>query len=409
MTHALLIHQAFVGPTEPGGTRHFELAQHMVKAGHQFTIVASDVSYLTGQSVSDRRGMYTEQSMSGVRVLRARTYASLHRSFFWRLVSFSSFMLSSVWAGLRVGPVDIVMGTSPPIFQAVSAMVVAALRRRPFLLEIRDLWPEFAIGMGVLRSRVLISLSRKLEHILYSRATHLLVNSPAYKDYLIAAGVPEAKVTVIPNGVDLADFSPDADGSTTRADWNLEGQFVVMYAGALGMANDLGTLIDAASLLRHDGDGLQIVIVGDGGEAQALRQKASSLGLTNVTFTGTVAKSRMPDVLAAADVCVAILQDIPMFRTTYPNKVFDYMASGRPVILAIDGVIRKVVETARGGVFVPPGDAVALADAIRQLRADPTRAAQMGKLGREYVAQHFDRSQQAGDFALLVERLALPA
>lgn len=137
--HVLLIHQVFTSPNVQGGTRHYELAQHLVRDGHRFTVVASDLAYATGQRIVAKRRLITEQQLENIQVLRAYTYSSLHRSFSWRVVSFLSFMLTSVAAALRAGPVDLVMGTSPPIFQAVSTWLVAVIRRRPFLLEIRDL------------------------------------------------------------------------------------------------------------------------------------------------------------------------------------------------------------------------------------------------------------------------------
>ncbi|MFH1027771.1 MAG: glycosyltransferase family 4 protein, partial [Pseudomonadota bacterium] len=235
----LLIHQAFVTPSEGGGTRHYELAQCCKGKGHVLVIVASSLNYLTGKPLPDCRGLFTKQQVDGLTVLRAYTYPSLHRSFLWRVVSFLSFMVASAWAGLRAGPIDVVMGTSPPIFQAVSAWLVAALRRRPFLLEIRDLWPEFAVDMGILTNPFLIRLSRRLESFLYARATHIMVNSPAYRDYLIGKGIPEQKISFISNGVDPKMFYPEEQGKHIRQSMGLDGKFVVTYAGALGMANDI--------------------------------------------------------------------------------------------------------------------------------------------------------------------------
>ena len=404
--HILLIHQAFVSPAEPGGTRHYELASHLAQHGHRFTIVASDLSYLTGRRTVARDRLVTEQDLDGVRVLRAYTYPSLHRSFFWRIVSFLSFMLTSVWAALRAGPVDVVMGTSPPMFQAVSAWLVAAVRRRPFVLEIRDLWPEFAIDIGVLRNQVLIVLSRWLEHFLYACATHILVNSPAYRDYLLNKGVPAGKISLIPNGVDPDMFTPDARGERVRQAWGLNGNFVVTYAGALGLANDIPTILKAANRLR-DLPQIHFLLVGDGKERANLEALARQLQLPNVTFTGSRPKREMSEILAASNACIATLKDIPMFRTTYPNKVFDYMAAGRPTILAIDGVIRQVVEVANGGIFVPPGDDAALANAVLSLSEDHRRAAAMGVAARAHVVEHFNRHQQALQFATVIQRLAV--
>ncbi|GAB4247146.1 glycosyltransferase family 4 protein [Deferrisoma sp.] len=402
--HLLIIHQAFVGPNEPGGTRHYEFARRLVRQGHTVTIVASDLSYLTGGKIVDRGGLVSEQEVDGIRILRAYTYPSLHKSFVWRVVSFLSFMCTSVVAGLRAGKVDVVMGTSPPIFQAVSAWFVAALRRRPFLLEIRDLWPEFAVDMGVLKNRLLISLARWLELFLYGRASHIVVNSPAYRDYLKEKRIRVGKISLIPNGVDPEMFRPEDHGAAFRTEFGLDGKFVVTYAGALGLANDIWTILRAADLLRGD-DRIRFVLVGDGKERPALEAFAAEQNLNNVIFAGPRPKAEIPTVLAASDACVATLKDIPMFRTTYPNKVFDYMAAGRPTILAIDGVIREVVEAARGGVFVPPGDPESLAQVVRRFVDNPAEAREMGTNAREFVARQFNRATHAGEFLRLVERL----
>lgn len=400
----LLIHQAFTSPNEAGGTRHYELAQHVLKAGHEFVIVASDLSYLSGKPSTNRRQWVAKEIIGELKVLRCYTYASLHRSFAWRIVSFLSFMFISIWASLTAGPVDLVMGTTPPIFQAVSALVVAKLRRRPYLLEVRDLWPEFAIDMGVLKNPILIGISRRLEHLLYRSATHILVNSPAYRDYLIGKGVSTEKISLIPNGVSVEQFDPDGQGESVRAGYGLDDKFVVTYAGALGLANDIPTILAAAEHLR-DNCNIHFLLVGDGKEREKLEVLSKQKGLTNVTFTGAQPKSRMAELLAASNACVATLQPIPMFTTTYPNKVFDYMAAGRPTLLAIDGVIRQVLEAADGGVFVPPGDARSLATHILEWSTDSERCRVLGRNARAYVCTHFDRAHQAKDFVSLIERI----
>jgi len=247
-------------------------------------------------------------------------------------------------------------------------------------------------------------LSRWLEHFLYGRATHLLVNSPAYQDYLLRRGVPEDKISLIPNGVDVKMFDDTSKGESVRNAFGLNGQFVIAYTGALGLANDIPTILRAARYLRGEKH-IHFLLVGDGKERVGLKAMAQEWGLTNVTFAGAYPKSEMRNFLAAADVCIATLQDIPMFRTTYPNKVFDYMAARRPTILAIDGVIREVIEAARGGIFVPPGDAVAMAEAIRKLANNPSQARAMGSAARNYVTIHFNREVHAASFIDLVAHL----
>jgi len=386
----LLINQAFVSPNEPGHTRHFEMAQFLRARGHELVIVASDLNYQTGERTVERVGLYTEQDIEGVRVLRSFIYPALHRSYLWRILSFLSFMVSSVLTALRVREVDLVMGTSPPIFQAVSAWFVAFLRRKPFLLEVRDLWPEFGVSMGVLKNPVLIAMARWVESFLYARATHILVNSPAYKEYMLGKKVPAEKITYIPYGTDVDMFTPEMDGSSVRRELGLEDKFVVLYAGALGQANDIDTLLRAAERLK-DKENIRFVLFGDGKERVRLQAEADRMGLDNLIFAGVRSKKEIPVVIASSDACLAILQDIPMFRTTYPNKVFDYMAAGKPTVLVIDGVVRRVIEEADGGAFVEPGNDEMLAATVLELAGHPERVRKMGGNARAYLVKHLDR------------------
>jgi glycosyltransferase involved in cell wall biosynthesis len=400
----LLIHQAFVAGGEAGGTRHFELGQHLAEQGDHMTVIASQINYLSGKPLNpEKGGLFYAEQVGPIAVLRAYM-PPLHASFVRRVISFLVFMATAILTGLRAGPADVVMGTTPPIFQALSAWILARLRRKPFLLEVRDLWPAFAIDMGVLKNKTLIGLSRWLEGFIYGRADHFLVNSPAYRDYLIEKGVDPKKITFIANGVQPDMFNPADRGEEIRARFGLAGKFVVLYAGAHGMANDLGTLLKAADVCRDVPD-IHFFFVGDGKERANLEQQAAAMALPNVTFAGALPKAQMGAVMAAADVCTAILMNIPMFTTTYPNKVFDYMAAGRPTLLAIDGVIRQVITECQGGLFVPPGDAAQMAQAVRALHADRALCQQMGQNARAHVVKHFNRADQAESFRALLHQL----
>lgn len=400
----LLINQAFVSPDEPGHTRHFEMAKFLQTRAHELVIVASDLNYQTGKKTIERKGIFAEQNIEGVKILRSYIYPALHHSYFWRVISFFSFMFSSIYTSFQVKDVDLVMGTTPPIFQAVSAWFVAFIRRKPFLLEVRDLWPEFGVSMGVLKNPLVIGLARWLEKFLYKRATHILVNSPAYKDYMISKNVPADKITFIPYGTDIDMFNPNIDGAAIRKALNVEDKFIVLYAGALGQANDIDTILRAAQRLKEN-DKIYFVLFGDGKERQRLQTKANQMNLSNVIFAGVRAKKEMPKVIASANVCLAILQDIPMFRTTYPNKVFDYMASGRATVLVIDGITRDLIESSYGGVFVQPNDDKGLADTILDLSQNPDIVNQMGKNAREFLVGHLNREDKLNETLTLLENL----
>ena len=400
--HILLIHQAFAALDEPGGTRHDEFACFLARRGHKVTVIASPVSYLTGTltpaPISREAG-----EESGVRVLRAYTYQALHKSFVHRVFAFLSFMASSFWIGLGVKNVDLVWGTSPPIFQGVTAWALARLKGVPFLFEVRDLWPKFAIAVGVLKNPILIKMSLWLERFLYRRADRLMVNSPGYIAHVTGNGARE--VELIPNGADAAMFHPGDNGDSFRTLHQLTGKFVLLYAGAHGMSNDLGVVLVAAQLLQEVAPEVMVTFLGDGKEKPALQKQAAGMDLTNVLFLPPVPKNGMAGALAGADACLAILKPIDEYKTTYPNKVFDYMAAGRPVVLAIDGVIREVVDAAGCGIFSEPGSPSALAEAVITLAGDPRRSREMGLAGRKYLEEHFSRTLLGEKLATILEEM----
>jgi glycosyltransferase involved in cell wall biosynthesis len=401
--HILLIHQAFAALHEPGGTRHHEMARYLAARGHQVTIIASPVSYLTGKAGGKHIPWVEHQAREpGVNVLRAYTYPALHKSFVHRIFSFLSFMIASFLIGLNVRKVDLVWGTSPPIFQGMTAWVLARLKRVPLLFEVRDLWPAFAIAIGVLRQPLLIRASEWLERFLYKHADQVVVNSPGFINHVQARGAMQ--IALVPNGAEVAMFDPAATGELFRQKLGLQDKYIALYAGAHGLSNDLGTLLEAAKQLSKLPD-LAIVLLGDGKEKPALQARAAQMGLSNIHFVPPVPKNEMPDALAAANACIAILKPIPLYETVYPNKVFDYMAAGRPIVLAMQGVIREVIEEAQAGIAVFPGDADALAAAIRYLVEHPQEGSAMGLRGRRHVEHNFNRPTLADHMAHIMEKM----
>ncbi len=398
--HILLIHQAFAALDEAGGTRHHELARFLVQHGHKVTVIASPVSYLTGALTPD--SPLPKGEGLGVRVIRAYTYTALHTSFVHRVFSFLSFMFSSFFIGLGVKNVDVVWGTSPPIFQGLTAWALARLKGAKFLFEVRDLWPDFAIAVGVLKNPALIRLAFWLEHFLYRHADRMMVNSPGYVEHVRKGGA--RSVELVPNGADPEMFYPFDNGIVFRQSHKLKNKFVALYAGAHGMSNDLEVVLEAARLLEAESD-IRIVLLGDGKEKANLQARAAKMELKNVLFLPPVSKNEMGAVLAGADACIAILKPIDEYKTTYPNKVFDYMAAGRPVVLAIQGVIQEVVEEADCGVFPRPGDAQGMANAIAFLAADRDHAVKLGMNGRQYLEQHFSREVIAGKLLNMLDGL----
>jgi glycosyltransferase involved in cell wall biosynthesis len=391
--HVLIIHQNFVDHKHPGGTRHLDVGADLVRKGHEVTIVASNVDYLTGTQIPSSG----EEVYQGVRVVRAYGLPTVQKGFVWRVLSYLSFVPSSCWAAMKIKDVDLVLGTTPPIFQLPPTWLVAVLRRKPWVLEVLDLWPDFAIGLGVLKNRFLIWLCRAAERFFYRRADYCVVNAPAYADHVERFGVPRENITFIPMGVDLQLFDSEETGANFRHQHQLEDKFVVMYAGSLSLANDLDTFLVAADRLRHE-TAIQFVLAGGGNQVERLKTIVEEKQLSNVTFAGHFAKGEVGRVLAAADVCVATLMDIPEFKMPFPNKVFDYMAAGKPILLGIDGAIRKVVEDANAGIFITPSDGESLATGVMSLKNDPALREQMSRSGRRCCEEHYDIRFQADKF-----------
>ena len=398
--HILLIHQAFAAINEPGGTRHHEFARLLAKQGHQVSIIASTVSYLTG--VKGEQTKVVSEFDGLIHIYRAYTYSALHKSFFHRLLSFFSFMISSFFISLRISHVDVVWGTSPPIFQSFTAWLVARIKRAKFLLEIRDLWPAFAIAVGVVQNKFIISLSLWLERFLYRHADQLIVNSPGFIQHVQEKG--GKNITLIPNGADETFFQQNLQKEHhLNSLW--KNQFVVLYAGAHGMSNDLSTVLAAAKLLAEQND-ILFAFLGDGKEKNHLIEEAGNLNLRNVQFIDPVPKTEISAYFQAASACLAILKPLELYKTTYPNKVFDYMAAGKPIILAIDGVIRDVVEDAGCGYFCQPADPQAIAHCILKLKGlDPSALQSLGENGKEYLRQHFDRKIIGKYFSDMIEKM----
>lgn len=392
--HCLLIHQAFVAPNEVGGTRHIELMRQL-NHGWSFTVVAGAFAYITGQRVSNELPL-----PENVRVVRAWVPPGLTRFTVLRIIGFFCFMATSFIKALAARDVDVVWGTVPSTFQGFTALFVARLKRKPFVLEVRDLWPDFAIAAGVLRNRAVFAIGRWLERTLYRSADRIIVNSPGFIDHVASKGVERDRITLIVNGVTTDDFV-GGDGGALRHAWSVGEGVAAVYAGSHGPAMDLDTVLSAAEQLADD-DNITLVLIGDGREKPRLQERAIAQGIDNVVFADAVPKQQMRDVLAAADVCIAILRDRPEFKTTYPNKVFDYMAAAKPTVLVIDGPIREVIECSGGGSFVPPGRPDELAKAIRAYASDAPRRQREGEAARTYVRAHFDRRRQAEDLDVLL-------
>lgn len=407
----LLLHQYFLEEGEGGGSRFNEFTRHWVAQGHQVTVLGGMIHYNGDRKPAEYKGKWCVRKMQGsVEVWRSHVSETYNAGFVGRLWGYFSFMFSSLWTGLfKVkGKYDIILVTSPPLFIAVTGYILSGLKRIPFVFEVRDLWPESAIDTGVLNNRLLIKLAYWFEAFIYRKAHLINVLTPAFQATLIEKkGVPKEKVIFIPNAADfslsdkvLADFDP----RVFRKEQGWEGKFVVTYVGAHGVANHLEQVLETADLLRETE--VLFVLIGFGMQKEKLMAMAEAMALDNVRFLGPVAKTDVFKFIAASDMGTSVLKRVDTFKTVYSNKTFDYMACRKPILMAIDGVSRELVEEAQAGSFVEPENPQDFAAKVVQYMSDPLRVRREGENGERYARQNFDRSFLADRYLSELERIA---
>ncbi len=400
MSRVLYVSQYFVTSGQPGGVRHWQHTRALARAGHRVSVVTSYVQHKE-RTVPERyaRRKIVHEVEDGMDVWRTYSTPGYGRDLRSRVASYGTFAWWSALASLRTPRPDVVIASSPSLPAAAAAAALARVRGARFVLEVRDLWPDSAIAMGLVGDPRIIAVSRRLEAYCYRRADRIIALTEGIRDGIVAHGVAPARISLITNGVNL-EIQDQAPVPLA------EGDFVAMYVGAHGTYSSLETVLDAAERLRG-APGLRIVLVGGGDRKASLVHDAERRGLTNVTFVDAVPKREVPSWLARADACLLPYQDNPLFAGALPNKAFDYLGAGRPIIAAAPrGELTRMVEAAGCGIAVPPEDGSALAEAIRGLAADRGRAREMGAAGHRYALEHYDRVALAARFVSVVESLA---
>jgi glycosyltransferase involved in cell wall biosynthesis len=300
---------------------------------------------------------------------------------------------------------DIVVATTPQFFCGVAGMVVSRLKRRPFVLEVRDLWPDSVVQLLQLKSRLLIGFLERIERIMYRSTSGIVVNSRAFIDHIATFGIPENRMALIYNGVDPSLFHDHARNDALLRDHDLEGRFLVAYVGTLGMAHGLVTVLEAAELLRDLPD-VTFLLIGDGSDRDRLEEELRERKLTSVHLLGLRPRSEIPQWIASIDLSLVLLRDIPVLETVIPSKIFETLAEARPVVLAARGEIRRLVEEAKAGFVIDPEESRQLAEAVRYVRAHPEEAEARARTGREWVQKHFLRDDLARQMAVFLEETA---
>lgn len=401
----LVVSERYRPEITPASFRIAEHAARWLERGHEVTVLTSVPNHPRGAVFPGYRNLpFQVEDLDGVRVVRVWSYLAPASGTIRRSLDYMSFTASAVAATPLLPPFDLALGTSPTLAAAAAARVIAGIRRRPWVFEVRDPWPASVRSLGALRAPGLLALER-LERALLRSAARVVCAYTSIQEDLLRRGVPRHKTAVITNGSDLARFDPERVRPVNRAALGVPADaFVVGYAGTVGLAQGLEVVARAAALLRHD-PRVWFVVLGEGARRAALEAEVARLGLERVVVRDFVARDLVPAYLAAFDLGLVHLAPLPVFRGTLPSKLFELMALGVPVLLGLTGEAAELVGGAGCGVCVPPGDPEALAAAIGALVDDPGRRRAMSEAGRR-LGREFDRARLADRLLGLLEEVA---
>lgn len=371
--HILFLTDNFPPEVNAPASRTHEHAREWVKAGHRVTVVTGVPNFPTGRVFAGYRNrLWQRETIDGIEVLRVWTYITANEGTVRRTLDYISYMFAAIAAAPFVRGVDIVIGTSPQFFTVCAAYATSVFKRVPFVFELRDLWPESIRAVGALRNELVLRFLEKLELFLYRRAACIVAVTQSFKRNLERRGIPPEKISVVPNGVDMARFRPQPKDAQLARQLDLDGKFVVGYIGTHGLAHALHTLLEAASQLEHLPDGRDVVFLflGDGAQKKDLVADAERRGLRNVRFVSTVPKDEVPRYWSLLDVAVIHLRRAPLFATVIPSKLFECMAMGIPVLHGVAGESAEIVIRENIGRVFEPENAGQLAQEILALKAD---------------------------------------
>lgn len=407
--HALFVSNYYPPEVTPPATRLYEHARTWAADGGSVEVLVSNPNFPEGRIYDGFTNAFVQEERDGIAVTRVPMYVAENKGTLKRTLSYVSFGAAAALWGKRVRrKPDVIAATSPQFFCALGGYALARRLGVPFVLEVRDLWPDSILAVGALRDSPMIRALEWLEKFLYEKSDHIVVVTHAFKDHIVRKGIAPEKVSIVKNGADLDAFEADQpDPELAQAflrDNGMAGKFVAAYIGTIGMAHRADILLEAAQ--RSTDPDIVFAVMGTGAEREALAARAAELNLPNFRLLDKQPRAVAQAFLAAADVSVVHLRDTPVFRTVLPSKLFDAMMLKKPIVLGVQGEARELVEESGGGLCVPSEDAGALVAAVEQLKADPALYAQLGERGNAYVRAHHDRKDLARRYWRILEEVA---
>jgi glycosyltransferase involved in cell wall biosynthesis len=396
-------------PPEIGApqARLSEMGRSWVESGARVTVVTGFPNHPTGVIPEEYRGEWIRtEEMHGMRVIRCPLYATPSRGTLKKSLGHLSFMASGPLVGaFRMDRPDVVLASSPTFFSAMGAWTLArAIKHTRFVFEVRDLWPGIFVELGVLENRLAIAALEAIEMALYRSADRVVTVTEGFSDNIAERGIPRGKIETITNGVDLEVYVPGPRENAVRGELGLGDRFVALYIGAHGISHALHRVVDAATILRDRSD-VVFLLVGEGAEKAKVEALKEERDLENLILLPGQPRERVADFYRAADACLVPLRDVPLFTTFIPSKMFEIMGCARPIVGSVAGEARRILERSGAAVCVDPEDAEGIAASVTRLAGEREAAEAMGRRGREFAAEHYDRRKLARRYLGLLEGL----
>jgi glycosyltransferase involved in cell wall biosynthesis len=405
--HILFLSHYFPPEVNAPASRTYDHAKRWVQEPDiKVTVITNHPNHPNGILYPGYQNRWvTREEKDGVDVYRVKTYLAPNKGFLRRTLNYLFFMVASVIAAIRLLKPDVVVATSPQFFCAVAGYLVSRMKRSPFVFELRDIWPESIVTVGAMRKNLAVRSLEKAELFLYRKSACVVVLTDAFKKNLVSRGIIPSKIEVIKNGVDLSFFHPRAVPTDLIDELGIDDRFVASYIGTVGMAHAVEKIVEVAEKLKTVQE-ILFLIVGEGANKEKVQYLVTKKGLSNIKILPGVSKDRVRDYYAVTDLNLVTLRNTELFRTVIPSKIFEIMAMARPILCAVDGECREIVEQAGSGVYVEPENVGQMAETILQLWKKKDILGEMGKNGRVFVERYFNRDELARIYLGLLREIA---
>jgi len=403
--HIVFLCHYFPPEVNAPASRTYENAKRWVEKGHKVTVITSVPNHPRGVVYPGYKNkLWQRDEKDGIDVLRVKTFIGPNKGFVKRIANYISFMISAILMCRLVKDVDILVSTSPQFFCGFSGFFVSWIQKCPWVLEVRDLWPESIIAVGAIRQKTIINTLERIETFMYTHADHIVSLTHAFKRHIMARDVKSESISIVTNGADLEQFKPVSGDNEVEEKYGLGKRFVASFIGTHGMAHALDTVMMAAKILENQKE-ILFLMVGDGAERDRLLKVKETLGLENVLMLPQQEKRLMPHFIAASNACMVLLRKSDLFKTVIPSKIFEAMAMERPIIHGVEGESKEIIEHAGCGICIEPENEAQLADAVMTLYKDEAWCRRLAASGRDYVRIHYNRDDLADKYLNILKQI----